>query len=164
MAVLNLTSIKNGIKTILDTANDVAADYDLSTGLNRRVQKVLTYSPLAIAPQASFYPFVTIEVNRKDVEHMGMAKNQAVAKRRADIFFNIYGIFWEQITSNVTKDPADDQVEKLMENIEVILRTDLRLNSTVDWSRPLDVNYHSGIDEDTHYRAGVMSFQASVYY
>ena len=35
MSVLDLTSIKDGIKEILDTANSVAADYDLSTNMNR---------------------------------------------------------------------------------------------------------------------------------
>lgn len=164
MGALNLTGIKNGIKSVLDTANDALATYDLSTSMNRRVQQIITYSPLSIAPQASYYPLVAIEVDTKNISHQAIAKNQANAKRRADVIFNIYGITWEPITTNISKDAADDQVEQLMENIEVILRADYTLNSTVDYYIPLNVRYHSAMDEETHYRAGIYQLQASVYY
>ena len=162
---INISNIKTAFKTIMDAANDTAATFDLSAGLNRRVQKVLKLNPALIPPQASFFPFVTISLDRKPIELTTIAKDQITGKRRTDLSFNVVGAVWEQVMTAVTEDPADENIEKLMENVEEVLRRNFKLNDTVSWSRPSDVTYHTlQMAEQTHMRVGVMTLVCRVDY
>jgi hypothetical protein len=164
MAV-NLSGIKTQFKAVLDTANTTTAAFDLSTGLNTRVQKVLKVNPARIEPQASFFPWVTIFVDKKDIEFATIAKDQVTAKRTGDIAFSVVGAVWETNFSEATEDEADENIEVLMENVEEVVRRNFKLNNTVDWSKCEDVTYHSlPLDEGVHMRVGVMTLRCRVQY
>lgn len=164
MAV-DLSNIKTQFKSILDAANTTTAAYYLSTGLNTKVQKVLKVNPSKITPQASFFPWVTIFADRKDIELTTIAKDQITGKRAGQISFNVVGAVWEPNFSEPTEDEADENIEILMENVEELVRRNFKLNNSVSWSRPDNVSYHSlAIDENEVMRVGVMELVCRVDY
>jgi hypothetical protein len=166
-AVVDLNGIKDEIKTLLDSANTTTASpIDLSNGLvNGRVKKVLTVNPEQIPPQASFFPFVTSYIKSKNIEQSSIAKDQLNGKRKAEITLEIVGGVFNQNQISVTKDPADTDINTLMENVEYVLRTSPNLSGKVLWQKAVDVQYFTSvIDARNHIRAGVMTVTALVYY
>lgn len=162
---IDLNNFKEQIQSILDAANTLTAQQDLSSGLADRVQKVLKVNPARIPIQASFYPCVTCYIDRKVVQNDGIAKDQLTAKRRARVTLKIVGAVWNSTISADDEDPADEDCESLMENIEQILRANPTIAGVATWSFPTDVTYHNvAIEEDTHLRAGILSLEASIFY
>lgn len=162
---INVSAIKTQFKTILDTANTTTAAFDLSAGMTRRVQKVLKVNPSLIAPQASFFPWVTISLDRKAVQHQTIAPNQLQAKRAAEMSFSVVGAVWQDILTDVTADPADENIEILMENVEEIVRRNYKLGNTVNWTKTTEVTYHTlQLEEQTHMRVGVLTLMCRVDY
>lgn len=162
---IDLNAIKDNIKTILDTANDTAAAYDLSTGMNTRVQRVLKVNPLKIPIQSSFLPYVTVFTDRKDIAHDTIVKNQKTGKREAEITFTVVGAVWEQITYDIDEDEADEEIERLMENVEEIIRRNYTLSDSVRYCMPTFTEYHNlPLDEETHMRIGQFNLIAKLQY
>lgn len=163
---IDLNQLKTTIKDILDTANTTTASpADLSTNLNERVQTVMTLNPEKIEIQGSLFPFVTVYADRKTIDLQSTLVDQSTARRKAELDLNIVGAVWEDNTTDVTTDPADDQLENLMENIELILRSNETIRGLAKWSKPLDVSYHTlALDEETHFRAGLMNYQLTIFY
>lgn len=166
MAV-NITGLKTDIKSLLDTANDTAASYDLSTGLSRRVQQVNAYNPEKIMPEANILPAVFIWAAAKRVNLETINLSLASGKRKAEVMFSVAGAVWVPYTTTVTQDPADDDCEKLMENIEEVLRASDTLGGRAKWHLTSDVTYHTALapnGEDAHLRVGLMALKATVFY
>lgn len=164
---LDLNTIKDNVQNILEAANTTTASVDLSSGLERRVQKVLKVNPGRIPVQPSWFPFVTVFIESKDMNFQDIAATQRQAKRRADINFSIIGAVWNSTVSNssLDEDPADDDCESLMESIEEIIRGNATLNGQALWTTPLNVKYYnSNYDEETHIRFAVMNIRASILY
>lgn len=165
MAV-NISGIKSAFKTIFDAANTTTADYDLSAGLQTRVQRVLKVNPSKIAIQASLYPYVTCYANEKPIELTTIAGDQLKGRRSAEMIFNVIGAVWDENTTDPDVDDADEDIEKLMENVEEVLRRNFKLNNTVQWTKPDRVTYHTApiADEDAHLRIGWMQMIVKVDY
>lgn len=164
---VNLGNVKTQFKAILDTANTTTAAFDLSAGLNTRVQRVLKVNPARISPQASFFPWVTIFTDKKDVlsDKGTIAKDQITGRRMADVAFSVVGAVWEYNVADVVEDEADENIEILMENVEETVRRNFKLNGAVAWSKTEDVSYHSlPLDEQTHMRIGVLTLVCRVDY
>jgi len=164
---INIGGLKSGIKTLLDAANDTAATYDLSEGMSRRVQYVNTYNPEKIMPEAHILPAIFIWAAAKKVNLETINLSLASGKRKAEVLFSIAGIVWVPYSSDNTGDPADDDCEILMENIEEVLRNSDTLGGTVKWHLTSDVTYHTGLapnSESAHLRVGLMALKATVYY
>lgn len=164
MAV-DLNGIKTQFKSIMDSANTTTADYDLSEGMNSRVNRILKVNPLKIPIQPSFFPYVTIYANSKPIELETMAGNLKNAVRSSEISFNVVGAVWEDITTDINEDEADEEIERLMENVEEVVRRNFKLNDTVKWANPESVDYHSlPLDEETHMRIGAMNLTCKIFY
>lgn len=162
---VDLNDLKEQIQTIFQNANTTTASRDLSNGLETRVQRILKINPSRIPIQATFYPFVTIYIDSKSIELVDFAITQAQAKRKCKIDVKVIGAVWNSSITDEEIDPADEDCEDLMENIEEILRNNPTLGGVATWSFPTDVTYHNAnLDEGTHIRAGVMNLQASVFY
>lgn len=167
MAKINIPSIKAEIKSILDTNNTTTSSFlDLSDGMSKRVLQVATLNPEKYMIQATKYPAVTIYTSQKPIEPKTIAKNQVNGKRLARLTFTIVGMVWNQnFSSDIFADPSDDDLENLMENIEQILRNYPDLNASVNWQIPNNVTYHSAnIDEESHFRVGLMDIETTIYY
>lgn len=165
---INIGGLKTSIKTLLDTANNTAASYDLSGSMSRRVQYVNTYNPEKIMPEAHILPAVFIWAAAKKVNLETINLSLASGKRKAELLFSIAGIVWVPYSSSNTGDPADDDCEILMENIEEVLRNSDTLGGNVaKWHLTSDVTYHTALapnSESAHLRVGLMSLRATVYY
>jgi hypothetical protein len=162
---VDLNNLKEQIQSLLQTANTTTASRDLSTGLETRVQRVLKVNPSRIPIQASWYPFVTIYIDAKDIELQGIAVNQQNAKRRADVSVKVVGAVWNSTVTDEEVDPADEDCEDLLENIEEILRANPTLAGSATWSYPEGVAYHSAnLDEETHIRAGILTLRTTIFY
>lgn len=162
---LDIGSIKTAIKTAFDTYNTTTAAYDLSTGLSKRVKNVFTIRPGAENVNASFIPVIAIWADSKSIENAGICKNQLTAKRKATLDINIAGFIWNSKFSGKDKDPAADDIEKLMENMEEVLRRNDTLGGTVLYQYPIDVSYHDlRMSKEEHYRVGAMVLRCQVFY
>ncbi len=163
---VDLNNIKETIRYVLEAANVAGGEpIDLSANLSRRIKTILKVNPEKLRPNANLFPCVTVFVNRKSIEAKTISKNQVIGKRRADVFLSIVGLIWNDTTATYKEDPADNDLENLMENIEQVLRAYADLNNICNWQIPKDVTYHtSGYDEQTHVRIGIMDLQVTVYY
>ncbi len=164
--VVDLNGIKANIKTLLDTANTQGATpVDLSNNLTQRVKKVLTVNPEFIPPQNSFFPFVTAYITGKSIISDDIAKDQLNTKRKAELSIEIVGGVFNQNVTDKLKDPADTDINYLMENVELVLRSDYNLGSKIKWQKPNDVQYYTHpFDARNHIRFGIMKITAIVYY
>lgn len=168
MGQVDIDGIKTQIKSILDTANTTTASpVDLSSGLRRRVQKVLKLHPMKVPIDPSYYPWVSMYVDNKEIEaiSMGNAGTQKSALRRAELIINVVCATQEPIIETLIEDQADENVEQLMENVEEILRSNFDLNSTVSWSFPDSAEYHDEPwDERTFIRGALLPLRCTVFY
>jgi hypothetical protein len=162
----DLNGIKSQISTILLAANTTTASpIDLSAGMTKRVNKVLKINPQLIPPQISFYPFVTCYVTAKSMEQADMALDQINSKKKSKIELEIAAGVLNENFSVDTEDPADEDINYLMENIELTLRSNPTLNSKVLWQISKDVKYYTAnLDEQTHLRAGILTLEGTVFY
>jgi hypothetical protein len=163
---VHIGQLKENIRYVLNQANTTTASpCDLSGSMSRRVQTIMTLNPEKIRPQASLFPLVTVFCTGKKIEQKSIAANQQYGKRRAEITFSIVGIVWNDRTTDYRADAADNDLEYLMENLELILRSHGDLTQQCNWQFPNGVTYHSaGYDENSHFRIGVLDLQASVFY
>jgi hypothetical protein len=94
-----------------------------------------------------------------------IAGNQLSAKRESEIKIKIVGAVFNQNLTDVTKDPADNDINYLMENIELVLRSSPTLNNKVKWQKPEgSVEYFSIGTQQNNIRCGVLTLAAKVYY
>lgn len=165
-ARVDLAGILENLQTTLDSANTTTASpIDLSSSMSRRVQQVLKVHPLRIPQQASFYPFVTCYVRKKSTETKTIAVDQLSAKRKATVYVDVVGAVWNDAFSTADEDPADKDINYLMENVELAIRGNPNLTASVLWQVAGDIDYYDQrFDENTHLRAGILSLQATIYY
>lgn len=167
MAKINIPSIKSEIRSIFQTNNTTTSTIlDLSDGMTKRVQQIATLNPENIMMQGTLFPAVTVHTARKPIEQATIAKDQVNAKRLGKLVFTVAGIVWNQnFKADIFTDPADNDLENLMENIEEILRHYPDLNSNVKWQFPTDVVYYNApFDEQTHLRVGLLDIETTIYY
>lgn len=165
-ARVGLNTIKSELVSLFNTANTTTASpIDLSANLTRRVQKVLSVHPEMIPIQASFYPCVTCYIPEKTIIGNDIAKDQLSTKRNARVSIDIVGAVFNQNVTDVIKDPADEDINYLMENIELALRSSPSINSAVLQQKPSSCRYYSTIlGSSVHIRVGILSLEATVFY
>lgn len=162
--MVDFAGLKSAMKSIFNAANTTTgAAYDLSTGLVPRVKKVLSIHPQRLPIQVSFYPYVSLFVDSKDIEAASIAINQKNAKRSHVIHVKVVGAVRNSKVTDKTADMADDECEKLMENIEEILRRNPTLNGQCLWQMPDTCTYHNkAIDEESALRVGILNLNVKL--
>lgn len=160
--------LKEQIRYILDANNTTtgAPTQNLSANMRRKVRGILKVNPDKLGPpQENQYPCVTVFCDQKMIEPVSIASNGLQGKRRAEVILRVMGMIWEPFTTNLKTDPADNDCEILMENIERVLRAYDTLGGNVKWQYPTQVTYHSfAYDEEAHLRTGIMEIKATLYY
>jgi len=164
--VLDINAIQTQVKSILDTANDTAASYDLSSNLTNRVKKVFAIDITDTPVQNTLYPFIAITTERGEAELTTIAKTQASGGRKVELKVHISAAIWMSQITDVAKDNAREEIYDLIANIEEVLRNNDTLNSTVKWHTPEAFEFQSaGIaGEQAHLRIGIFTFNAIVFY
>lgn len=164
-SLVNFAQIKENLRYFFNDANTTTANFDLSSGLDsgKRVKKIMSKHPGKLPMQASEYPYVSMFVDSKDIELKDMAGDQKRAKRHHMIRLKIVGGVWNNKMSNKKIDSADDECERLMENIEEIIRRQPTLDGACLWHTPSGVTYHNkGMEEEAHLRIGILSLDIMV--
>lgn len=165
MSTVDLANIKTQVKSILDTANDAGADYDLSTGMDNRVKAVMTIHPQLVPVQSSLFPCVSMFYDAKDIQPGGIAKNQLTAKKVGTVSLNLVGMVFLHHIPDPLKDKSDTECEQLMENVERVLRANDDLNGSVLNQLSQNVTYHNlQIEEEVFLRTGILTVECKVYY
>lgn len=164
-----INQIKEQIRYVLAENNTStgAPTLDLSSNMARRVQSVLKLHPERIPLLDNAIPAVTIHTESKSpINPQTVNVSGLNAKRRAEVNFQIIGmVYAPNYIADPTEDPADDEIEYLMENIERVLRAYDSLGDTVNWNFPSGVTYHSvSWDEETHFRAGILDLKCTILY
>ena len=164
--VVGLNTIKANIKTLLNAANTIGASpVDLSNSMTSRVKKVLAVHPASIPIQASHYPYVSCYIAGKPITSDDIAKDQLSTKRKSKVQIDIVGGVFNQNVTDITKDPADEDISYLMENIELILRSDPTLSNSVLYQKPIECSYYSNlVGSNAHLRLGILRIEALVFY
>lgn len=162
---IDLSQLKSDIRGLLNTANSTGASYDLSSGLSKRIVSVNSYNPEKLKPEGNLFPSVFVWTAAKRVNLETIYLTLAAGKRKAEVLFNVAGIVWVPYTTTLTGDPADNDCERLMENIEEILRANDTLGGLAKWHLTSDVTYHSApYGEEMHMRVGLLSLRVTVHY
>lgn len=162
----DLVGVKDQIKVVLDGANTTTGSpIDLSQSLTTRVKRVMNVHPEMIRPQASFFPFVTCYIDNKNFENEDIAKNQLLSNRTAEVEVHVVGGVFNQNIVSVDDDPAENDIQYLMENVEQVLRSSPNLNGACLWQVPNGTDYFtSKLGEQTHVRIGVLKLRVVVTY
>ncbi len=163
---VNIGQIKEQIRYILDAANTTgSSSVDLSGNLDKRVVNIMTLNPEKLRPQPSQFPLVTVFCEKKQMEQKSIGATQVAGKRLAKVYISIVGMIWQDTVADFKADEADGEIEKLMENVELILRYYADLNRVAAWQLPTAVTYHSmAYSEEAHMRVGIMELVVSVFY
>lgn len=165
---VDLNGILDRIQTLLTEANTTTASpINLSADLlnGKVVKQILKVNPEMIIPQASIFPLVTSYIPAKDIIGQDIAKDQLSAKRRSTLNVNVVGTIWNNNIRDFKEDPADTDIHYLMENIELVLRSDPSLNNLVKWQKPVSCKYYTSLlDEQTHLRSGLLSLECELFY
>jgi hypothetical protein len=168
MAQVDIDGIKSAIKTILDAANTTTGSpIDLSSGMASRVQRVLMVHPNRIQIQPSHFPFISIYARDKSIEQqtIGHKGNQTSALRKAVLQLDIFAACYEPFFSNVNEDQGAENTEQLLENIEEVLRSNVTINGTCHWAIPSRSQFDEiPWDEEAHLRAGILTYDVTVFY
>lgn len=151
---LDITSIMDSIKNLLEKNNTITSSYNISNGLNGKVksfysgiQGMSENTPVAL----SLYPAVFVELSRKveNYERLGSPN-----RRDADIEMNIIPITnYGAGTSSQSKSRmnADYECINLTQNIEELIRNKITLSNTVSWVLTnTDYNYRTQNVENTY--------------
>ncbi len=163
---IDLNGILTNLKTILDTANTSGASpIDLSSDMSRRVQTVAMLNPQKINPDAPEFPFVTCYITGKTMTDNSIGKSQSMIKRKAVVDIDVVGAVWNDTFNTAQDDPADKDIHYLMENIELILRSNENLAQSITWQLADKVEYYDvRLTEDAHLRSGILGLKATVFY
>ncbi len=163
---VNIGQLKQNVATILEAANTTTGSpIDLSANLATRVNTINRYNPEVMRLDHSRLPAICIYTDRKDPELDDIARNMATGKRRAKLTLRIAGLVWSTDFSDASTDPADDELEILMENIERVLRSEDTLFGQCRWHVPKGITYHTApFDEETAFRVGLMDLEIDLQY
>lgn len=164
-ARVDLYGILENLKTIFETANTTTGSpIDLSQDMSSRVNQVMTLNPMKIPVEANNFPMVTCFVTGKTMESATIGR-QSSAKRKAIVEIDIVAAVYNDDFHTFKNDPADQDINYLMENIELILRSNESLTNKVLWQLGDRVDYYDiRLSEETHLRSGILSLKATVYY
>ena len=166
-STVNVANIKEQIRFVLAEANTTTGSpIDISANMSKSVKTIYKINPELIEMTGDKFPAVTVWTDNQAIEAATIANSQSQGKRKGTITFTIAGIVWNDLYGvDLATDPADEDLEKLMNNIERILRSFTTLTDTIKWQLPNSIQYFtSGIDEEAHMRVGLMTLECHLFY
>jgi len=165
---VNINGIKESIRSILAGANTVGGSpIDLSEDLSTRIKNIYKVNPEKVMSirEANNLPGIAIHTARKVITPKTISQNLVNGLRQGVVTVTVTGLIWNPFTLTNSEDPADDDLELLMENIEKVLRSSPTLGDNAKWHFPTDVTYHSAsFDEETHFRVAFMDIDVTTLY
>lgn len=158
--MIDITGIKSEIKNIFTAFNTTTALHYLSQSLTTKVNSIMTRSPNTLMFNSDVLPAIAIFPSDKSVQLQDICKNQIVGKRKGIVNFEIAAFLWNSDHTSYDVDNSDNDIEKLMENIEEVLRHNPDLNGYVTYQHPTNVTYHDlKLSEEENYKVGMLTLQ-----
>lgn len=163
---VDLVNIKEQIRYILYYANTTTGDpINLSNNMVKTVNSVVKYHPAQLPMQASLFPAVCIWVDEKTLDAQDISRNQRNVRRHTKLNISIAGIVYNDNMTDSLENPADEDVEYLMENIELILRAHETLGNSVSWQFPTKTEFHATtLGKTAQLKAGIITLECTVVY
>ena len=159
---IGLGGIKTAFRNIMVNNNTTTSE-GLSENLSTKVAFIGKTNFEKVMFDAEKYPFVTCYYDNYEIESETMAKDQATGKRLATLEMKIAAGIWNPNFGAITADPADDELEILLENIETVMRNNTDMSATCDWQKPTGVEFNTFIatdeEDDAHIRVGIMTLE-----
>lgn len=144
MAV-DVLSIKNSLKNLLEKNNTNTSNYDISTDLVSRVKKISSANSKKLPVLKLDYPVVFVELKNNKDSHIEMGNT---ARRDTEISIDIVPVIDYGMGTTEAQENSDDECFQLSQNIQYLLRNYITLSSTVDSCIIDNVDYD--IDEGTY--------------
>jgi hypothetical protein len=144
----NYDTILNTIVSVLTTAN--AAGGELQTNMQKVVQIIAKGDPNNIPIPMNMYPAIYVWLSREDEDFVtigGLLKDVLLT-------VNIM-LFVERITS----DASDQQARYLADNINYVMRNNIKLNNTIDWAQCRVKDFDAGWKDGIYVSACTITYQ-----
>lgn len=148
VARTNYDTILDQIVLVLNNANGVGGDLRLN--LEKYVQRIAKGDPNNIPIPMNMYPAIYVWLAREDEDFVtigGLLKDVLLT-------VNIM-LFVERIES----DASDKQARYLADNINYIMRNNIKLNNIVDWAQCTVKDFEAGWKEGIYVSACTITYQ-----
>ena len=140
MAVSVLT-IKNQLKTIIENANTVTSSYNISDGLKKKVQLISGANSQRKPTSNLDYPAIFVEVQSESDELYLMGKTS-----NRNVTINVDVVTVIQYMPDI--ETVDDETIRLVDNLQDLLRNNIKLSNTVDECIITGTDYSAEYVED----------------
>jgi len=160
---MNVVSLLESFKNLLNKNNTVTSSYDISESLNERVKKIykgVEGMHRTLPVPVSRYPVVFVEIASKPEEFVELGNS---ARRDIEFNFQLVGITNYGIGSldeGTARENSDNEVIQLTQNIETLLRNKITLSNTVDYCAISDVDYSADVSEKTYNSIAIINVMA----
>jgi hypothetical protein len=145
--MVNVLTIKTTILDLLKNNNTNTSSYNISNGLEKKVCKISGSNAEKQPVLNIHYPAVFVEVKAESDEHYLMGNT---SNRQVEIEIDIVPVVDHGVSRDNARESSDDELIKVTQNIQDLLRNNIKLNNTVDECIIASTNYEAEYDEDTY--------------
>lgn len=156
---LNLKTIQTAIANLITRNNTTTSSYDVSSGLNTRLQAVYIGDPFNSPVPNTAYPVCFVKLISKTEEHRQLGRS---AQRSATINFEITPVTMYGMAVGLGGQYSDEEVIVLSQNIENLLRNKITLSGTVSYCLNSGTRYEDKVGNDTWNKMAVISLECKV--
>jgi hypothetical protein len=144
---VNVLTIKNAVKNLIEKNNTNTSTYDISNGLQGKV-KTISSSNSEKQPILNLnYPAIFVEVKSESDDYylIGNSNNRSV-----EVSLDIVSIVDFGIANNNAREESDDELLQLTQNIQDLFRNNISVSSTVDSCLIENTDYDAEYAEDIY--------------
>ena len=139
---INILTIKDTVVNLLNKNNTTTSSLDISNGLVTRVYQIIGANAKKQPILNILYPVVFVETKREADEFAQLGNT---SRRNVEIRIDIvpvieYGLGITSAQINA-KDENDDEIIKLTQNVQELIRNKINLSTTVDSVKIQETTY-----------------------
>lgn len=124
-----LTALYN----VINNANTTTASVDLSSGLDSRVKRIAMADPGVVNLRNYEFPAVFVTISNKTEEFEGIGGTGSARElKSAEVNFQVVGMY-KKYGATTTNDALLNDVYKLADNIESVIREEYTASGTASW-------------------------------
>lgn len=154
----------DAIQSQLKAANTTTAAWPLSKNMKDKVLLVTQSNPNYLIGQASKFPAISLILDNDEKEFAEIGRTSTGTKKYSTLNVKVIGMLWDDKFASEEYESCDREIHYLLENIEQVLRADQTLGNACLFSYPTSVKFYDILDEQSHFRAGVMDFKVKSLY
>ena len=148
---VNILTIKDALVNLIHKNNTTTSSLDVSAGLVTRVYDIIGANSEKMPIMNILYPVVFVEVKREAEEFAQLGNS---ARRNVEIGIDVvpvieYGLGITTAEIN-PKEENDDEIIKLTQNIQELIRNKITLSNTVDSVRISETAYDAKYSDNVY--------------